>query len=691
MDTLAPRTKRAAATKAKYVESGDEFDEFDSRAKKEAAADDADFVDDVDGDADADADMDFLFVEDVDDGAFDVKKRSNNILANGNAGLRDAFLWEHRAVFLPLLPEGSVNHFTHIEKLFKDRNVEIIPKRPVETPKMVTATLKDYQLKGLEFLAWLVDNGMNGILGDEMGLGKTLQTISMLSYMKESGKSGPYLVVCPLSCCRRGKRQHHLHWYQIPLLTYNPTGNQTLDTNNEIHSFHGPMNERASIKRRCTKEKFDIYLTTYEQLVAEAGWFRVSRGWRCVVLDEGHKIKNDKANMSAVVYSIPSQYRFILTGTPLQNNLQELWALLHYLYPLVFTQQTSRYFLDAFNLQRGKYNTDGIEAARKLLDLIMLRRLKTHVDLSIPPKEELIRGPEDPTVGNGSSSTFDSTREVMQYAQQNQKGDWAKLMNLLLQLRKVCNHPYILPNSEPEPIPYARLDGRTSRPRRNLDIRLFQRADSPYQVFLISTKAGGLGINLTTADTVIMIDSDWNPQNDLQAMARSHRIGQTKNVKVYRTICRDTVEEQMLTRLQKKLFLSLKVTAGGRQQSDGDDAMPSLSKDDLLTIFRYGTKTITNDAEDDPHVFLAKSADEILQNSRDHAAKLLELVSDNVEAPTQFELEGFESVKSRFFEGKEHIQARKLSKNNSDIAAEWNNVEKRVRVQRTVKVGRIWF
>ncbi|KAJ3066834.1 hypothetical protein HDU99_003720, partial [Rhizoclosmatium hyalinum] len=466
------------------------------------------------------------------------------------------------------------------------------------------------------------------------------------------------------------------------------------------------------------------------------------------------------------------------------------WALLHYLYPLVFTQQTSRYFLDAFNLQRGKYNTDGIEAARKLLDLIMLRRLKTHVDLSIPPKEELIiylpltpmqrfwykrlltridngtldqiftaplhnpdndnssnldlasldeGGPEDPTVGNGSSSTFDSTREVMQYAQQNQKGDWAKLMNLLLQLRKVCNHPYILPNSEPEPyengehlvqassklifldkflpqlfanghrvlifsqftrmldiledfmrfreIPYARLDGRTSRPRRNLDIRLFQRADSPYQVFLISTKAGGLGINLTTADTVIMIDSDWNPQNDLQAMARSHRIGQTKNVKVYRTICRDTVEEQMLTRLQKKLFLSLKVTAGGRQQSDGDDAMPSLSKDDLLTIFRYGTKTITNDAEDDPHVFLAKSADEILQNSRDHAAKLLELVSDNVEAPTQFELEGFESVKSRFFEGKEHIQARKLSKNNSDIAAEWNNVEKRVRVQRTVKVG----
>ncbi|KAJ3059290.1 hypothetical protein HDU98_004713, partial [Podochytrium sp. JEL0797] len=320
---------------------------------------------------------------------------------------------------------------------------------------------------------------------------------------------------------------------------------------------------------------------------------------------------------------------------------------------------------------------------------------------------------------------------MIQYATQNKTGDWAKLMNLLLQLRKVCNHPYILPNSEPEPyengehlilassklifldkflpqlfaqghrvlifsqftkmldiledfmrfrsVPYARLDGRTSRPRRNLDIRLFQRKDSPYKVFLISTKAGGLGINLTTADTVIMID------NDLQAMARSHRIGQTKNVKVYRTISRDTVEEQMLTRLQKKLFLSMKVTSGGRQNED--DAMPSLSKEDLLTIFRYGTKTITNDSEDDPELFVSKTADEILQGSRDHAAKLLESVSDNVEAPTEFELEGFESVKSRFFEGVDHRVAKKTSKTNSDIAAEWETLAKRTSVQRTVQVG----
>ncbi|KAJ3008131.1 UNVERIFIED_CONTAM: hypothetical protein HDU68_003217 [Siphonaria sp. JEL0065] len=779
--------RRAASSAATYALGNDSDSEFEDDAeirrpkakrqkKKKLENDESDFEPDLDP-------VDFCAIEDV---FVESAAKHEHVYANGNADKRDAFLYTHRALFEALLPKDHVTHFMHLDQKFAGKNVEIVPKVPIDTPKMITATLKPYQLKGIEFLGWLVNNGMNGILGDEMGLGKTLQTLSLLSFMKESGRGGPYLVVCPLSV---------LSSWEAEIKRWTPTM--------KFIRFHGPMNERANIKKRCTKEKFDIYLTTYEQLVAEVGWFRVSRGWRCVVLDEGHKIKNDKANMSGAVYSIPSQFRFILTGTPLQNNLQELWALLHYLYPMVFTGQTAKYFGDSFNLQKGTYNTDGIESSRKLLDLIMLRRLKTHVDLSIPPKEELIiylpltpmqrfwykrlltridngtldqiftaplhnadndtsstvnTPPENPNAssdslfdlnssfdmiggdgcGSSSGAGFDAANEVMQYAQQNQKGDWAKLMNLLLQLRKVCNHPYILPNSEPEPyingehlilassklifldkflpklfadghrvlifsqftrmldiledfmrlreIPYARLDGRTSRPRRNLDIRLFQRKDSPYNVFLISTKAGGLGINLTTADTVIMIDSDWNPQNDLQAMARSHRIGQTKNVKVYRTICRDTVEEQMLTRLQKKLFLSLKVTSGGRQ-ADGDDAMPTLSKDDLLTIFRYGTKTIANDAEDDPDAFLNKTADEILQASHDHSQKLLELVSDNVEAPTEFELKGFESVKSRFFEGKEHTVAKKFSKNNSDIANDWHQMEKRTRIQRTVQVG----
>ncbi|KAJ3069685.1 hypothetical protein HDU98_007272 [Podochytrium sp. JEL0797] len=379
MDGTRKRRAAAAAPRSKYVDvSSDEDDVQTMGASARRGAKDFDDKD-FDQIEDVASDDDF---EEEGEGKSDAKRprvaassgAAHSSLANANHPKRDAFLWAHRDLFVPLLPPGQVNHFSHLrDRGFAEAETSISPRKQVNTPTMVTATLKDYQLKGLEFLAWMVDNGMNAILGDEMGLGKTLQTLSMLAYMKESGRGGPFLVVCPLSV---------LSSWEAEIKRWTPTF--------KFIRFHGPLNERNSIKKRCTKEKFDIYLTTYEQLVAEAGWFRVSRGWRCVVLDEGHKIKNDKANMSAVVYSIPSQYRFILTGTPLQNNLQELWALLHYLYPTIFTQPTSKFFADSFNLQKGKYNNDGIEASRKLLDLIMLRRLKTHVDLSIPPREELI-------------------------------------------------------------------------------------------------------------------------------------------------------------------------------------------------------------------------------------------------------------------------------------------------------------
>ncbi|KAJ3140412.1 hypothetical protein HK100_009843 [Physocladia obscura] len=726
-----------------------------------------------------------------------------NVYANNPSLLRrDVFLWKFRHLFLPLLPPNVASYFNTLHaRGFANSNIDIIPKRDFVPPHTLTATLKDYQLVGLQFLTWCVDNGMNAILADEMGLGKTLQTIAMLCYMRDTASlPGPYLIVCPLSV---------LSSWEAELKRWAPSF--------RFIRFHGPMNERATIKARCEREKFDVYLTTYEQLVAESVWFRTSYRWRCVVLDEGHKIKNDKANMSAVVYSIPSQFRYILTGTPLQNNLHELWSLLHYLYPTIFSDVTSSFFAQSFNLSKGLYDHRALDAARRLLEVVMLRRLKSSVDLSIPPKEELIvylpltemqrfwykrlltriensmleeiftapaENLEFTFAGNGqpnlqqqnSTASFDfglpppglyyqnstssasvgrpPSHPALSPAITGQKGDWRKLMNLLLQLRKVCNHPYILPNAEPEPFEngehlvtassklmfldkllpqlreqgkrvlifsqftrmldvlqdfmvlrgekFARLDGGTSRPRRNLDIRLFQRKDSPYNVFLISTKAGGLGINLTSADTIVMIDSDWNPQNDLQAMARSHRIGQTKSVTVYRTICRDTVEEQMLTRLQKKLFLSLSVTAtnGG---GGGEDDMPSLSKDDLITIFRYGTRTVTADdaesADNSAETFFSQGLDDILAASRAHATQTAEAVSNNAtnsSANAAFNLAGLEMIKTRVFEGREFGKKGvvRRSKTNKDIAAEWEATaviledgKKRERVVRTVVVG----
>ncbi|KAJ3172297.1 hypothetical protein HK101_011186 [Irineochytrium annulatum] len=691
---------------------------------------------------------------------------------------RDHFLWHYRGLFLPLLPEEKNFFMSTTNPAFKATNKIVPYNKDIEQPKTILATMKSYQLQGLAFLAHLVDNGMNGILADEMGLGKTLQTISMFAYIKESGKGGPFLVVCPLSV---------LSSWEFECRKWCPTLS--------VLRMHGPARERATAKLRANREHFDVYLTTYEQFTAEGVWFKNRKTWSVVVLDEGHKIKNDKTQVSNALFGIPTRNRFILTGTPLQNNLHELWSLLYWLYPNVFTAQTADFFIHSFDLTKGTYNIGAMDNARKLLEKIMLRRVKAQIELNIPPREEItvylpltkmqkfwykrlltkmsdqaleeifidkpadgrgsvLSNKSDPSTGDeveldleaGDSLT---TADVMQHAMKNDKsGAWRRLMNLMIQLRKVCDHPYILPDAEPEPfingdhmietaakfifleklLPakikndhrvliftqytkmldliedflnyrgfrYARLDGSTARPRRNLDIRLFQKKQSPYDIFIISTKAGGLGINLTSADTVIMIDSDFNPQNDLQAMARCHRIGQTKVVTIYRLIMQSTVEEQMLTRIQKKLFLSLKVTA--TDASAADESEPTLTKDDLLVILRYGSGAVigkTDDARDE--AVLAGSLDDMLEYSRKHLEEVqkgaLPGVGDGAaEAEKPFELAGYERVRSRLFDGVEDYgkngkREKKKSIGGLDVDETAILLGGRERKERTVMVG----
>ncbi|CCM01673.1 uncharacterized protein FIBRA_03736 [Fibroporia radiculosa] len=230
-------------------------------------------------------------------------------------------------------------------------------------------------------------------------------------------------------------------------------------------------------------------------------------------------------------------------------------------------------------------------------------------------------------------------------------------------------------------IRFTKLDRSTLRPRRTLDIRLFQKEKSPYDVFLISTKAGGLGINLTKATTVIMFDSDGNPQNDLQAIARAHRIGQTKVVKMYRLICRGSVEDQMLDRIRRKLFLSLKVMGSNNSSSDKNATV--LKTGELLDIPRKGSSALSNDgSEMDLLRFIQASIQEILDASREcdvtRTAKLKHLEGLSEEEDEQLLedaeeeewrlLTGVAQVQSHFFEGK-IIQQPKRS-TNEKIAAE---------------------
>lgn len=281
--------------------------------------------------------------------------------------------------------------------------------------------MKPYQLSGLSFLVYLHRNGLSGILGDEMGLGKTLQTLSLVQYLKNTrklsrshGESRPCLVICPLSVLSSWISEAR-RW--TPGL--------------KVLRFHGPMVERNRVKRIAAGEEdmygnktsyarrrkndrlsaagkpvlalgseiedddedgIDLIITTYDSFKSEESWFKRAFVWSYVVLDEGHKIKNDLSQVSKALQGLGAEYRLILTGTPLQNNLVELWALLRWLYPEVFVENTAELFKSSFNLSRGQVNTKVMNDARRLLELIMLRRMKNSpgVDLGLPPKTEVL-------------------------------------------------------------------------------------------------------------------------------------------------------------------------------------------------------------------------------------------------------------------------------------------------------------
>ena len=716
--------------------------------------------------------------------------------------------------------------------------------------------MKPYQLSGLSFLVYLQRNGLSGILGDEMGLGKTLQTLSLIQYLKENRKLSvrelrPALVVCPLSV---------LSSWMAESKRWTP--------NLKVLRFHGPVKERDRLKRVATGEEdmygnmttqalnkvnnrrtargkevidleldglypidergVDLIVTTYEGFAAEQSWFKRAFVWSYVILDEGHKIKNDLSQISKSLQGLGAEYRLILTGTPLQNNMQELWALLHWLYPEVFTERTSDLFKASFDLSKGKVDTKVMDDARRLLELIMLRRMKNSpgVDLNLPPKtdillyvpltpmqrfwyerlltradkgllEDLFKSAqkkeaevlqEEKQTGsvwqnkdlkelealeNNGVPDWEESKEILRQAieaeqqDESKKSAWRKLMNLLMQLRKCCNHPYLLPHAEPNPyyvgehiihasgkfilldkiinelvikrkekvlifsgftrmldctedflalrggdgseFKYARLDGGTARARRNLGIRLFNQLDSNYRVMLISTRAGGLGINLTAATTCIMLDQDWNPQIMLQAEARAHRIGQTKPVTVYKLCTQGTVEEQMMGRIQKKLYLSAKVTEsmrdlhtpakvkkgpGGRVVPAADEDMPQMNTGQLMSLVRRGAQALAH-PELDVNEMLNWDWETMLDKCKDKPADLLvakdttintaegERVKDEDEKQW---LSKMEIVESRVFQGKIYSKAKETAKYGSAIAEEWSREQRRIGKNTTVMI-----
>jgi SWI/SNF-related matrix-associated actin-dependent regulator of chromatin subfamily A member 5 len=485
-------------------------------------------------------------------------------------------------------------------------------------PSCINGKMREYQLAGLNWLIRLYENGVNGILADEMGLGKTLQTISLLAYLHEyCGISGPHMVVAPKSTL--GNWMNEIRRF-CPVL--------------RAFKFHGNQEERTYQRdNQLVAGKFDICVTSFEMAIKERTALR-KFSWRYIIIDEAHRIKNESSILAKTMRLFNTNYRLLITGTPLQNNLHELWALLNFLLPEIFSSAET--FDEWFQISGDNDQHEVVQQLHKVLRPFLLRRLKSDVERGLPPKKE--------TILKVGMSTLQKQyyRALLQKDMDaiNTGGERKRLLNIAMQLRKCCNHPYLFEGAEPGPpyttgehlvetagkmvlldklLPklkqrqsrvlifsqmtrlldiledycqfrsyqYCRIDGNTSGDDRESSIDQFNAPNSEKFCFLLSTRAGGLGINLATADIVILYDSDWNPQVDLQAQDRAHRIGQKKEVQVFRFCTEFTIEEKVIERAYKKLALDALVIQQGRLAEQ-----KAVNKDELLQMVRYGAEKV---------------------------------------------------------------------------------------------------
>ncbi|XP_069692147.1 chromatin-remodeling complex ATPase chain Iswi isoform X2 [Periplaneta americana] len=482
--------------------------------------------------------------------------------------------------------------------------------------------MRDYQVRGLNWMISLYENGINGILADEMGLGKTLQTISLLGYMKHYRNiPGPHIVIVPKSTLANWMNEFK-KW--VPSLR-------------AVCLIGDQETRNTFIRETLMPGEWDVCVTSYEMVIKEKGVFK-KFNWRYMVIDEAHRIKNEKSKLSEIVREFKTTNRLLLTGTPLQNNLHELWSLLNFLLPEVFTSSDD---FDAwFNTNSFLGDATLVERLHAVLRPFLLRRLKSEVEKRLKPKKEL-----KIYVGLSKMQREWYTKVLMKdidIVNGAGKIEKMRLQNILMQLRKCSNHPYLFDGAEPGPpyttdehlvyncgklvildklLPrlqeqesrvlifsqmtrmldiledychwrcynYCRLDGQTPHEDRQRQINEFNAPGSEKFIFMLSTRAGGLGINLATADVVIIYDSDWNPQMDLQAMDRAHRIGQLKQVKVFRLITENTVEEKIVERAEVKLRLDKLVIQQGRLV---DNKQNQLNKDEMLNMIRHGANQV---------------------------------------------------------------------------------------------------
>uniref|UniRef100_A0A1B0D1P9 Uncharacterized protein n=1 Tax=Phlebotomus papatasi TaxID=29031 RepID=A0A1B0D1P9_PHLPP len=528
-----------------------------------------------------------------------------------------------------------------------DKPISDLKKKYDVQPQYISDTgmqLHSYQLEGINWLRYSWGQGIDTILADEMGLGKTIQTATFLySLYKEGHCKGPFLVAVPLSTIINWEREFELWAPDFYCITYvGDKDSRAVIRENELSFEEGAVRSGRPSKFKAASMKFNVLLTSYELISIDAACLG-SIDWAVLVVDEAHRLKSNQSKFFRILANYNIAYKLLLTGTPLQNNLEELFHLLNFLSKDKFND------LAAFQSEFADVSKE--EQVKRLHEMLgphMLRRLKADVLKNMPSKSEFIVRVELSPLQK-KYYKFILTRN---YEALNSKsgGGACSLLNVMMDLKKCCNHPYLFPSAaeeaplgpgggyeltslmkaagklvllskmlkllkeqghrvlifsqmtkmldiledylEGEGYKYERIDGSITGALRQEAIDRFNAPGAAQFVFLLSTRAGGLGINLATADTVIIYDSDWNPHNDIQAFSRAHRIGQANKVMIYRFVTRNSVEERVTQVAKRKMMLTHLVVRPGM---GGKGA--NFTKQELDDILRFGTEELFKEDE----------------------------------------------------------------------------------------------
>ncbi|CAB4031235.1 chromodomain-helicase-DNA-binding 4-like isoform X3, partial [Paramuricea clavata] len=469
------------------------------------------------------------------------------------------------------------------KKSKKAKHLSDCKRKYATQPDFITktgGTLHKYQMEGLNWLRFSWVQGTNTILADEMGLGKTIQTIAFIySLFKEGHCNGPFLISAPLSTLINWEREFEFWAPELYCVTY--IGDKDCRAAIRQHEFSFEENAVRSGTKVCRMKKdssvkFNVLLTSYELVAIDSAVLQ-SINWAILVVDEAHRLKNNQSRFFRVLNDYSIDYTLLLTGTPLQNNLEELFHLLNFLDASLFNDK-NRFLGDFEDVAKE----DQIKKLHEILGPHMLRRLKADVLKDMPSKSEfIVRVELSPLQKKYYKYILTRNFEAL-----NAKGSQTvSLLNVMMELKKCCNHPYLFATAaleakksenghyevneltegsgkfvllakmlkklkaeghrvlifsqmtrvldlledflEGHGYQYERIDGNITGQMRQDSIDRFNAPEAEAFCFLLSTRAGGLGINLASSDTVFIFDSDWNPHNDIQAFSRAHRIGQS--------------------------------------------------------------------------------------------------------------------------------------------------------------------